>query len=486
MTSPPNILWYCTDQQRFDTIAALGNPHVETPAIDSLVADGTALTCCYCQSPICTPSRASFLTGLYPSRARNCRNGNENYAGHPTLVSKRLADAGYDCGLIGKFHLQSAGHRTEPRLAEDGYRYWKFSHAPRDDWPTGHDYAEWVRGRGGDLDELRADSDRVPPDLHQTAWASERAIEFVSEERSGPWMLSVNVYDPHPPFIPPRAYADRFDRDLMPGPHFRDTDLAAQAALSEVDFQTLAADPDTFDGRGVQALYYAMIAQVDDQLARLLDCLDATGQRDNTLVIFTSDHGESLGDHGLLYKGCRFYEGLVRVPLIFRWPGHVQAGLQSDALVELLDKTSTIVDVAGAGGLEQLQGRSLLPLLQGRVSPDHHRDCVRSEYYDALDSSFIGTGSPDTPAEDVEDAVSGATSSPGTFGTMYRDRRHKLVVYHGHEMGELFDLETDPWEFENLWTDPASAELKSRMLRASFDASIRATVDVGTRRVAPM
>ena len=82
--------------------------------------------------------------------------------------------------------------------------------------------------------------------------------------------------------------------------------------------------------------------------------------------------------------------------------------------------------------------------------------------------------------------MSGATSSPGTFGTMYRDRRHKLVVYHGHEMGELFDLETDPWEFENLWTDPASAELKSRMLRASFDASIRATVDVGTRRVAPM
>jgi arylsulfatase A-like enzyme len=230
-----------------------------------------------------------------------------------------------------------------------------------------------------------------------------------------------------------------------------------------------------------------MIAQVDDQLARLLDCLDATGQRDDTLVIFTSDHGESLGDHGLLYKGCRFYEGLVRVPLIFRWPGRVQAGVRSDALVELLDKTATIVDVAGAGGLEELQGRSLWPLLAGQVSPEHHRDFVRSEYYDALDPAFIGSGSPDTPGSTAAaTSVAGEETPAGTYGTMYRDQRYKLSVYHGHEIGELFDLETDPWEFENLWNDPASAGIKTRLLKASFDASIRSGVDVGTRRIAPM
>mgnify|MGYP002851419122 CR=1 FL=1 len=485
MMTPPNILWYCTDQQRFDTIAALGNPHVHTPTIDSLVAEGMAFTTCYCQSPICTPSRASFLTGLYPARARNCRNGNESYPNHPKLVSRRLADAGYDCGLIGKFHLQSAGHRPEPRLADDGYTFWKFSHAPRDDWPVGHDYAEWVRDQGGDLDELRQSDDRVPPEWHQTTWATERAIEFVTAERSRPWMLSVNVYDPHPPFIPPRAYADRFDPDNMPGPHFRSSDLAAQALLADVDFQTWAADPESFDGRRIQALYYAMIAQVDDQLARLLDCLDGTGQRDNTLVIFTSDHGESLGDHGLLYKGCRFYEGLVRVPLIFRWPGRVQAGRHSDALVELLDKSATILDVAGASGLDEIQGQSLWPVLCGDVDPGTHRAFVRSEYYDALDPAFVGTGSPDTPRDTAsEDEVNEPES--GTFGTMYRDRRHKLVVYHGHEIGELFDLEEDPWEFDNLWDDPGSAALKSRLLKASFDASMRAGIDVGTRRIAPM
>ncbi len=482
MTTPPNILWYCTDQQRFDTIAALGNPHVRTPTIDALIAEGTTLTHCYCQSPICTPSRASFLTGLYPGRARNCRNGNKNYPNHPKLVSKRLADAGYDCGLIGKFHLQSAGRRTEPRL-DDGYRYWKFSHAPRDDWPDGHDYAEWVRSRGGDLDELRNRDDHVPPDLHQTAWATERAMEFISQDRSSPWMLSVNIYDPHPPFIPPRAYADQFPADTMPGPHFQESDLATQASLAEIDFQTLAAHPDTFDGQGIQALYYAMIAQVDDQLARLLNCLDTTGQRDNTLVIFTSDHGESLGDHGLLFKGCRFYEGLVRVPLIFRWPGHVQADQVSDALVELIDKSSTIVDVAGASGLDEMQGRSLWPILSGQAPPDHHRDFVRSEYYDALDAAFIGTGSPDTPAGGDE---TGGDPVPGTFGTMYRDHRHKLSVYHGHVIGELYDLAKDPWEFNNLWDDPGSSTIKSDLLKASFDATVLTGVDVGTRRIAPM
>lgn len=483
VVSRPNILWYCTDQQRFDTIGALGNPHVQTPAIDALVAEGTALTHCYCQSPICTPSRSSFLTGLYPSRARNCRNGNGSYPGHPKLVSKRLAEANYDCGLVGKFHLQSSGRRTEPRL-DDGYRYWKFSHAPRDDWPEGHDYAEWVRDRGGDLDVLRTGEDHVPPELHQTAWATERSIEFITQARSEPWMLSVNVYDPHPPFIPPRAYADRFRAEDMPGPHFRPSDLETQARLAEVDFQTMARDPGQFDGREIQSLYYAMIAQVDEQFARLLDCLDATGQRDNTLVVFTSDHGEALGDHGLLYKGCRFYEGLVRVPLIFRWPGHVQAGVVSDALVELLDMSATLVDVAGADGLEELQGRTLWPLLCGQVSPGHHRDFVRSEYYDALDAAFIGSGSPDTPS--AGHPAEGDVSPQGTYGTMYRDRQHKLSLYHGHSHGELYDLQRDPWEFENLWDEPASGDLKVKLTRASFDASIFAGVDVGTGRIAPM
>ncbi len=472
MPDRPNVLWYVTDQQRFDTIGALGNDLVRTPTIDELVHSGTAFTHAYCQSPICTPSRASFMTGMYPSRVHNCRNGNADWPNHPPLISKSIADAGYDCGLVGKFHLQSSGRRTEPRL-DDGYRFWKFSHAPRDDWPTGHDYADWVRARGGDLDALRAHPDRVPTEFHQVTWATDRSIEFVDADRPAdqPWFLTVNVYDPHPPFVPPKAYADRFDPADMPGPHFRESDLATQQSLAAVDFQTLAKHPDEFDGRRVQALYYAMIEQLDDQLARLLRHLDETGQRENTVVVFTSDHGESLGDHGLLYKGCRFYEGLVRVPLIFSGPG-VQPGKRSDALVELTDLSSTLLETCGVEPHAGVQGSSLLPILGGDASPDEHRDFVRSEYFDALDAHFCETA--------------GDGEGDHTFATMYRDRRWKVVVYHGHGLGELYDLEADPHEFVNLWDDPAHADTRARLVHASFDASMIAGIDVGSERIAPM
>lgn len=119
---PPNILWICTDQQRYDTISIGGNPYVHTPRLDGLWRDGTSYTHAFCQSPICTPSRASFLTGTYPSTCQNTRNGNAHYRSRYPIVTRLLADAGYDCGLIGKFHLSSAYERPEPR-AKDGYRH---------------------------------------------------------------------------------------------------------------------------------------------------------------------------------------------------------------------------------------------------------------------------------------------------------------------------------------------------------------------------
>ena len=461
MPTRPNILWYCTDQQRFDTIGALGNPHVSTPALDGLVQEGVAFTRAYCQSPICTPSRSSFMTGMYPGRIHNCRNGNGSFVNPPPLISKLLADSGYDCGLAGKFHLQSAGKRTEPRM-DDGYRFWRFSHAPRDDWPEGHDYADWVRERGGDLDALRFSEDRVPPELHQTTWVTECALEFINQPRDPgmPWMLTLNPYSPHEPLIPPRDYADQFDPTDMPGPHFRDSDLAQQEELRDVFFQSESRHPDAFDGKKQQALYYAMIRQVDDQFARILRELERTGQRDDTVIIFTSDHGECLGDHGLLWKGCRFYEGLVRVPLIFSHPGRMRSDLRSEALVELIDMSATMLDLAGVEQPEDFQGRSLLPILKGEADPGFHRSFVRSEYYDAV------------------------SAEPLSYATMYRDERYKLVMYHTHDKGELYDLENDPWEFENLWHDADYKEVKHRLVEAAFNATMLQDIDLGGALIA--
>jgi arylsulfatase A-like enzyme len=192
----------------------------------------------------------------------------------------------------------------------------------------------------------------------------------------------------------------------------------------------------------------------------MLTSLDELGLADDTIVIFTSDHGETLGDHGLIQKGCRFYEGLVRVPLIWRWPGHIKAGFVSDALVELMDKAPTILDFAGIDVPAHMQGRSLRPLLEGTATDESHRELVRCEYYDALD---------------LPDA---------SRATMIRTDRHKLVVYHGHDLGELFDLDADPWEHRNLWDDPAHRGLKTELILKSFDATV-ATFEHGSKRIGP-
>jgi arylsulfatase A-like enzyme len=472
----PNILWYCADQQRFDTIGALGNPHVHTPNLDRLVNEGTAFTHAYCQSPICTPSRASFLTGRYPSGVRVNTNGNIHFPREETLITRRLADTGYTAGLIGKLHLAGAYYGREARV-DDGYSFFRYSHAPRPDWPKGHDYAEWLVARGADparllrvpdyrdrsglgVMEPSPEQDNVPPALHQTTWGSEQAIEFIDGAGDQPWVLSVNVFDPHPPYNPPWDYYRRFDPATLPGPHFRESDLEHQARLAGVDFQTTPQRPDAIDAATIQALYYAMIEQVDEQFGRLLDYLDRTGQRANTVVIFMSDHGEALGDHGLTHKGCRFFDGLTRVPLIWSWPGHIQAGQRSDALVELTDIAPTLMELAGLPVPDRMQGRSLLPILTGQASPDHHRDFVRCEYYDALDEPHR------------------------SYGTMYRDRRWKLIVYHGTGLGELYDMEDDPHEFTSLWDSPAHQTIKSDLLLRSFDATVRAT-DYGPARIMP-
>ena len=248
MSQHPNILWYCTDQQRFDTIGALGNPHVRTPVLDNLVDKGVAFTHTYCQSPICTPSRASFLSGLYASTIRMNRNGNDVFPEDaPPLVTRMLADEGYDCGLIGKLHLASAYGRIEPRT-DDGYAYWQYSHAPRDNWPTGHDYADWVREKGEVLGELTKSVDGVPAEFHQTTWCAEKTIEFMEQDRGNrPWLASVNIYDPHPPFNPPQTYRDQFDPHDMPGALFGPSDLAQQAKLEVVDFQSKGRNPSDLD-----------------------------------------------------------------------------------------------------------------------------------------------------------------------------------------------------------------------------------------------
>lgn len=475
MEKRPNILWYCTDQQRFDTIGALGNPHIHTPRLNEFVQQSVSFTHAYCQSPICTPSRASFMTGMYPSAISVTGNGNPVFPQYyeDRLISHVLAQEGYDCGLIGKLHLASAFDGQEHRVS-DGYRYFQYSHDHGKPNAFGHEYADWLREQGEDLGELlrqrvvvqklkkntgqfpepTPNCDNIPPHLHQTYWCTEKTIEFIQKNRrkNQPWMLNINPFDPHPGFDAPWEYYRRYDPETLPGPYFQESDIPFQAKLTDagIDFQSQAKHPLEFDDKQIQASYYAMIELVDHEFGRILNYLDTEGLRENTIVIFTSDHGESLGDHGLLYKGCRFYEGLARVPLIISWPTHFLQNVQSHDLVELLDIVPTLYDVLDIDIPYYIQGRSLTPLLHGGIFAYEHREAVRCEFFGAL-------ATPDQ-----------------THATMYRDRRWKLVVYHQKNICELYDLDSDPWEHNDLSEHADFQDIKWELMQKSFDATVYA------------
>ncbi|HKI87486.1 MAG TPA: sulfatase-like hydrolase/transferase [Draconibacterium sp.] len=447
----PNILWICTDQQKWNTIGALGNPYVKTPNLDHLVKEGVSFTKAFCQAPFCTPSRASFLTGMYPSTILANKNGQAEWPEAAPLITKILKDAGYECGLAGKLHLSTAmANRPEKRPKDDGYQIFFYSHSPYQGGSS-NDYLSYWKNRGIDILKLKNELGYVPEKYHQTTWCTDRAIDFIKEKREWPWLFSINIYDPHPPFDPPQKYIDRYNIDELPSPVFAESDIKEKSAFNDVMFQSIPEKYTDKENKTRLAKYWAQIDLIDENIGRLLEALKETGQLDNTMIIFTSDHGDMTGDHGLINKGCRFYESLVRVPLIFSYPALFKENLQSDKMVELIDIVPTILELTGLPINKRIQGKSLMPVLTGSNPTGFHREFVRSEFYDAGELK---------------------KNQKFNFGTMYRTEKYKLIIYHGHEKGELFDLSKDPNEFHNLWDDPAYLKIRDDLMKKSFDATV--------------
>ncbi len=457
--TPPNILWICTDQQRYDTIHALGNDRIRTPNIDRLVAAGVSFTQAYCQSPVCTPSRASFLTGRYP-RTTGCRQNGQAMPAHERLISRLLKDRGYHCGLAGKLHLASCSDGKVETRIDDGYDDFHWSHHPPPDWPE-NAYSQWLAKQGKTWNELYPPDASpyvragVPAEFHQTTWCAEKACDFMRANTHRPWFFSFNCFDPHHPFDPPAEYLARYNAADMPLPRRRDGELHNKPTYQQLDAEWAHNEPDYFhsgamtddDRRRVTAAYYAMVELIDDQVGRMLRMLDETGQLENTFFIFMSDHGEMLGDHGIYMKGPYFYDAAVHVPLIFSWAGRLQENLRVDGLVELVDIVPTLLDIANVPTPAAIQGRSLLPICTGRADPHHHRDGVFSEYYNAW-------------------------THHRSYGTMWRTADKKIAIYHGIDAGELYDLATDPDEYNNLWDSADHRDLKDTLIKQAFDASV--------------
>lgn len=457
-----NILWLCTDQQRFDSLGCYGNPAVDTPHIDALASRGTLFERCYSQSPVCAPSRAAFLTGRYPQVCGMYENG-ASISPHEVLVTRLLAQNGFTCGLSGKLHLSvcnpAACPDMEPRI-DDGYSAFHWSHHPEGDWPL-NDYHIWLDQRGQlfarePLAECPWVQRGMPREYHHSAYCADRARSFIRAHgaRGGgrSWLFSVNFFDPHHAFDPPGDLLDKYMARLgeLPEPNYVEGELDDKPVFQRIDHQGAyggnAGHPFaamTPRQRKLHtAAYLAMVEMIDTQVGLLVETLKETGQYEDTLIVFTSDHGEMLGDHGIYLKGPYFYDCAVRVPLILHWPGRVAAGLRSRALVELVDLPQTLLDAAGLPHAPGMMGKSLWDICAGKVPAERHRDFVFCEYYNAMPWH----------------------SAPTPKCAMVFDGRYKLVRCHGLEDGELYDLEADPSETRNRWSAPEYAGEKLRLL----------------------
>ncbi len=479
-----NVLFITADQWRGECLSARNHPHVKTPHLDQLAADGVLFEKHYAQAVPCGPSRACLLTGMYLQNHRSVLNGTPLEARF-TNVALESRKAGLDPALFGytdttrdprEFPAGDPLLKTyeEPlpgmtpvslltgnwkpwlaRLKEKGYA---IPTSPADIFAPNKD-APGIAGKGKSF----APTNYTAEDSN-TAFLVDETINYLSVRKDDPWFVHLSLIAPHPPWIAPEPYNALHDAEDMPLPLRRET-LEQEAAqhpwlkhyLYNQDGKYHIMDGEDCDVisytdqdlRQIKATYYGMMSEVDDQVGRLINYLKSEGTYDDTLVVFTSDHGEQMGDHWMFAK-YGYYDQTYHIPLIIRTPGtqaDVARGRVVDRFTESVDIMPTIIDNLGLDIPDQCDGRSLLPYCQG-VSPDDWREECHSEF--DLRGPF--DGKEDTPPLDIR--MKDCTVN------IIRGERYKYVHFTSLPP-LLFDLEEDPNEFENLAT---SADHQSIML----------------------
>ena len=455
----PNIVLVITDQQRYDTIAALGHPYVDTPNLDRLVREGVSFDQCHVTAASCVPARASLFNGLYPHTTGVLRNGCE----WRRSWVEQLAASGYHCVNVGKMHTipfetplgfhERYVVENKDRFLEGRYYF--------DEWDKAlaarglvKQQRELYRQRPDYRESLGAFTWDLPADMHSDAFVGGMARWWLDTYPSTqPLFLEVGFPGPHPPYDPtPEALAPYLERDLPVRP-VSQADLDGQPEVlrvmrehnTEVDHDSVVhiVDPPLEPRRRQRAHYLANVTMIDEQVGELLDALERNGYAENCVVIFTSDHGDCLGDHGHIQKWT-MYDAVTRVPCIVWSPGRIVGGRRIDDLVQWFDLGPTILELAGCEPAPSMEARSLLPTLEGGSPPER-------EYV------FTEQGRDDGSGLHVD------------LVTAVRSRTWKLVHFLGEDEGQLFDLRNDPHEECNLWNDAASAPIRRELLDALRD-----------------
>lgn len=471
----PNILWIMTDQQRYDALGANGNPHIRTPNLDRLAAESANLSNCFVQAPVCVPSRQTFFTGRYP----HCHRNRVNYtplAQSETLIQARLRDAGYATGFVGKLHYYPP---TREHALSTGFDHGLLHDAGQCD---GHsDYVRWLTERDPTMARqyrrTRTDSANpyrtiLPDALHETTWCGQQTrdmlTQFAGQDR--PFFLFSSYWKPHPSFELPDPWASMYDDVEIPLPdpvtleQIHTLPLPVQKMVLRGDSRVYQTPPDRM--QWMYRAYYGAVTQIDHEVGLTLDLLSQLNLERETVVIFCSDHGDQMFEHGMRGKNV-FYEGSVHVPLLIRWPDVVRPARYID-LVESTDVLPTLFDCCCLDTPPGNQGQSFA----GRIT----HDSVGSPYR-PRDYVFAENVIPEVITEGnlnhFYQPGQGVNGIVHPDAKMVRDRRWKYCYYvdHGHE---LYDLETDPHETINRADDPACRDRVQAMRAALLDWLITA------------
>ncbi|MHA1985991.1 MAG: sulfatase family protein [Promethearchaeota archaeon] len=478
MSEKMNLLFIITDQQRADALSCAGNPILKTPHIDSIANEGVRFTNYYCSTPICMPNRASFFTGLYPS-VHGTRSNGINLNPNLPLLSGILSESGYHTCNVGKLHFNFYAKSNDRRVSSyEEIPKGLFGKLPSSSLPTpyyGFDEFYMANGHGdvntGNYYEWLADKDLgkaeylkrnitninklyyetiIPEELYPTTYIADRSIDFLerfSEDKyeKDNFFLHCSFPDPHHPVCPPGKYKDLYKpEDIELPSNFKDAkNLINHPFLGNQlkDKRFIHLLPQMVDEETAKiftALTYGTIAMINDNVGRILKSLEKTGLSENTMIIFTSDHGDYCGDHGLVLKGPAHFRSVINMPLLWRIPGITKPGI-ANSLVSTVDLPITILNLLNVKKKlipENLQGYDITSILK---DPKHKiRQQVLIEHDEEITKDKVFR-----------------------LRTLITEN-HRLTLYDGYDdFGDIFDLTTDSDELINLWD--VDKELRNRL-----------------------
>jgi arylsulfatase len=436
--SRPNVLFLMDDQHSARCLGCYGNETVETPHLDRLASKGVRFDRAYAQSPICLPSRTSIFTGRYPHSLGVYGNYGALDADVRSLAF-HLNAHGYDTGAFGKLYLpvdwptkgfdvQQSCDFADTVCHEDENDYYAYLKRVgfADEYDLGIGCQEYPH---------KTYVSNIPAEHSVEQWTADETISWL-ENRDGdaPFFAWSTFQRPHPPYAPPPEYADYYVPENVELPPRASNEFKTKPDVwRQRSESNLYQRSDERDIRQVVTYYYALITLIDDQICRILNYLESAGELDNTIIVFTSDHGDFAGEHGFVSKNVGISEAIHRIPLIWRYPSEFETGTDVDDLTELVDIFPTLCDVLNVPIQNEVQGRSLKPTLTNGTPVGRKAAYCIHQHLRTI-----------------------------------RTDEWKLTYYPEEDDGELYNMTEDPWEHKNLYHRDAYRDVRSDLLRRLF------------------